>query len=334
MSGFETNEISSKANGGTELYQRFLTEKLDPELLNNFQIVSSRIRELDPTKIRIFSGHDLALDPESMKFRDSKFINNFHKFVWISHYQYAQYRLVHGIPYNTKSSVLETCIKPAPLEALQKPTDIIRIVYTSTPQRGLEILVPVFIELAKIHPEIHLDVFSSFKIYGWDNADKEFETLYDVIRNHPQMTYHGFVSNDQLREHLNKSHIFAYPSIWEETSCRSMIESMSAGLICVHPSYGALPETSGMLNMMYQGDFDDKMTHSNIFMNYLNGAIDVVKKNQYEQVISYIKYYTDMRYNQDNIVRQWELMLKQLLEKYQDESSRRISNFPEVIYRT
>jgi hypothetical protein len=65
-----------------------------------------------------------------------------------------------------KSIVLESGIEPAPESCLQKDNDTIRLVYTSTPQRGLEILVPVFKYLTERHKNIHLDVFSSFKIYG------------------------------------------------------------------------------------------------------------------------------------------------------------------------
>ena len=37
--------------------------------------------------------------------------------------------------------------------------------------------------------------------------------------------------------------MFVYPSIWEETSCISAIESMAAGLYTIVTNLGALPET-------------------------------------------------------------------------------------------
>ena len=173
----------------------------------------------------------------------------------------------------------ETCVK--------KPDGKIHIVYTSTPQRGLEILVPVFEHLAESNPDIHLDVFSSFKIYGWDEMDKQFESLYDAIRNHPQMTYHGFKPNEELKEFLNTAHIFAYPSIWTETSCRAMLESMSAGLVCVHPNLGALPETSGSLNIMYHSDMENKNTHANIFASNLLAAIKLIREKNQTNMINF-----------------------------------------------
>ena len=334
MSGFEENEISKNANGGTEIAKRKLASIIDPELLDNFQIICSRPRELEKDKIRIFWAHDLAEDPESQKFRDKEFQDSFHKFVFISNWQYQRYQLIHGLPYDTKSVVLESGIEPAPegVHAM-KDGDKIRLVYTSTPQRGLDILVAVFEKLAETQKDIHLDVFSSFKLYGWEEMDKQFEPLYDRIRNHPQMTYHGFVPNQDVKDHLNKSHIFAYPCTWIETSCRAMLESMSAGLICVHPNLGALPETSGGLNIMYHGDWDNKEHHANIFINHLNSAIQFVRDKNHGAMASFNKVFVDSRYNIDRIKSQWTVMLEDLLHKYPNVESRGIPK-KQFVYRT
>ena len=333
MSGFVENEISKNANGGTEIAKRKLASIIDPALLDNFQIICSRPRELEMDKIRIFWAHDMAEDPESKKFQQQDFKDSFHQYVFISNWQYQRYQLIHGIPYDEKSIVLESGIEPAPESALTKPTDKIRLVYTSTPQRGLEILVPVFEKLAELNSDIHLDVYSSFKIYGWDEADKQFEPLYDRIRNHPQMTYYGFVSNDQLKQALNSAHIFAYPSIWQETSCRAMLESMSAGLVCVHPNFGALPETSGCLNVMYQGDYQDKSNHANIFAKHLNAAISFVRNNDHQPMVKFNKVFVDSRYDINRIKNQWEMMLRDLLNRYPDVKSRQKPK-QQFVYRT
>jgi len=333
MSGFEENEISKNANGGTELAKRKLASILDPDILDDFQIVSSRVRDIDESKIRIFWAHDLPEDPESNKFREETFKNQFHKYVFISNWQYQRYQLIHGIVYDDKSIVIESGIEPAPTNVVwMKDSEKIRLVYTSTPQRGLEILVPVFEKLAETNPDIHLDVFSSFKIYGWDDADKQFEPLYDRIRNHPQMTYHGFVPNEQVKDHLNKSHIFAYPSIWLETSCRAMLEAMSSGLVCVHPNFGALAETSGGLNMMYQGD-SDLRNHAINFVKYLDGAIKMVRDKNYSNFVMFNKSFVDNRYNIIRIQNQWNNLLLELKQKYLSVESRQPKK-QEFVYRT
>lgn len=333
MLAFEENEISKNANGGTEIAKRKLASIIDPSLLEHFQIISSRVRELDESKIRVLWQHDLSQDPESAKLRDKSFQDKFHKFVYISNWQMNQYQLFHGLPYDTKSIVLESGIEPAdPMARWTHGDGKIRLVYTSTPQRGLDILVSVFQYLAEKYDDIHIDVFSSFKIYGWEDADKQYEPLYEQIRNHPQMTYHGFVPNEQLKHHLNSCDIFAYPSIWMETSCRAMLEAMSAQLVCVHPNYGALAETSGALNVMYQGTLD-KVEHANIFASHLEAAIQFVRDKNQKEMVQFNKVYVDSRYSLDRIKRQWEVMLTDLLKKYPTEESRR---FPkqQFVYRT
>ena len=333
MLAFEENEISKNANGGTEIAKRKLAYIIDPSLLKHFQIISSRVRELDESKIRVLWQHDLSQDPESAKLRDKSFQEKFHKFVYISNWQMNQYQLYHGLPYDTKSIVLESAIEPADSMLRYKHDDgKIRLVYTSTPQRGLDILVSVFQYLADKYDDIHLDVFSSFKIYGWEDADKQYEPLYDQIRNHPQMTYHGFVPNEELKSYLNSCDIFAYPSIWMETSCRAMLEAMSAQLVCVHPNYGALAETSGSLNVMYQGTMD-KVEHANIFASHLEAAIQFVRDKNHTDMVRFNKVYVDSRYNLDRIKRQWEGMLNELLKKYPTEESRRFPK-PQFVYKT
>jgi glycosyltransferase involved in cell wall biosynthesis len=334
MVGFEENEVSVNANGGTEIAKRKLAELIDPKLLDNFQIICSRQRNYNPEKIRVFWCHDLPEDPESSKFRDTEFQRNIHKYIFISNWQWQRYQLFHNVKYDAKSDVIESGIQPAPESSLIKPDDgKIHIAYTSTPQRGLEILLPVFNFLAQKYPNIHLHVFSSFKIYGWEDADKNYENMYNEIRNHPQMTYHGFVPNDELKETLNKFHIFAYPSIWLETSCRAMLEAMSAGLVCVHPNFGALAETSGGLNIMYRGDFDDKQHHCNIFVQNLDRAIQLVQSQQHNNLIAFNKAFVDRRYHIDKIVNQWEVMMDDMLHKYPTIESRNPPK-PMFVYKT
>jgi hypothetical protein len=61
----EVNELNKNARGGTELMQERLHKSIPEQLLNKFQIIPSRVRELDPDKKKILWLHDLPHDPES-----------------------------------------------------------------------------------------------------------------------------------------------------------------------------------------------------------------------------------------------------------------------------
>lgn len=321
MQGFEENEVSLKSQGGTEITKRSIAKLIPEELSKEFQIIPSRVRDIDEDKIRVYWAHDLALDPEVSHLKEVNSRNRFHKFVFSSNWQLQDYVTHLNFPRADNVQVIETPLEPFEIHSKDFSNEI-RLVYFSTPQRGLALLVPTFEALCEKYDNIHLDVFSSFKIYGWEESDKQFEPLYDAIRKHPKMTYHGFATQDVLRDHLKKAHILAYPSIWTETSCRVLIESMSAGLLCVHPNLGALADTSGGMTSMYQY-CDDHRMHVNTFYQYLDHAIQTVPKEQAQNFLRFQKAYADSRFDISKIASIWEYTLKNLLEKYPTAESRK-----------
>jgi len=318
--GFEVNEISKNSKGGTELMRMGLEERLPAELLEDFQIICSRVRNIEDDKIRVYWLHDLPEDPETNHLKDSDSRDRFHKMVFCGNWQYTRYRDYLGVPHDDSAIVLETAIDPITFES--KPKDEVRLVYTSTPQRGLELLVPIFIELCKKHDNIVLDVFSSFNIYGWAESDKPYEKLFEICRDHPKINYHGAQPNEVVREALKKAHILAYPSIWMECNSRSVIEGMSAGMLCVHPNLAGLPDTSGGMNFMYQWD-PDKQKHARKFYTALSNAIDIVHTEDISNYLRLVKMYTDSRYNWTKVASQWQDLLMELKHKYPSVNSRR-----------
>ena len=310
---WERNELNKNSQGGSEVMVEGMLARVDPELLSNFQIIPSRVRDLREDKIRIYWLHDLPWDPETNHLKEPWSRDRFHKIVYCGNWQMNKYQDFLGIPQDNKTAVLETAIEP--IEFVAKSKDEIRLVYTSTPQRGLEILVPVFEELAKKYDNIVLDVFSSFKIYGWEDADAQFEHLYERCRQHPKINYHGFAPNAVVREHVQKAHIFAYPSIWLECNSKSLIEAMSAGALCVHPNYGGLADTAGGMTSMYHWN-QDKNVHANMFYQMLDQAIGVVNEEQTQNYLRFVKSYADSRYNWNKVALQWTGMLQHLVEEY------------------
>jgi UDP-glucose:(glucosyl)LPS alpha-1,2-glucosyltransferase len=219
----------TEANGGTELMNRALYERVDKGLLDQFFISKSRVRRVDPDKKNILWLHDLWADPEVQHLKNEKSRERFARLVFVSNYQLGTYNMGLGVPYN-QSIVLRNAIDPIPDVWSTKPKDQVRLIYHTTPHRGLQILVPVMEKLSEFYGDkIHLDIFSSFEAYGWKERDEPYKELFERAKAHPQMTYHGFQPNHVVRDALRQSHIFAYPNIWVETSCIAAIEAMSAG---------------------------------------------------------------------------------------------------------
>lgn len=307
--GVATDELSQNAMGGTELMKYGLHERLPEELRSQFQIICSRVRELDENRKNILWLHDMFTDPESQHLNDEESRSRFDKLVFVSHYQKTTYELAYGIK-PSEYSVIHNAIEPIPYK--EKPTDQIRLIYHTTPHRGLEILVPVFEEIAKHYKNVQLDVFSSFKIYGWEQRDVDYQHLFERCESHPQITYHGYQPNSVVREALQRAHIFAFPSIWPETSCIAAIEAMSAGCEIVHPNLAALPETTAGFGMNYNYH-EDVNEHANIFIKALARSIDTVQSESTKRRLSFQKSYADGFYNWNTIGSAWKGLLTGIL---------------------
>lgn len=328
MSAFEENEISEKSQGGTEQCKRSIAERMPKGLTDDFQVICSRVREIKEDKIRVYWIHDLPEDPECNHLKDLSSQNRFHKIVFAGNWQYNRFLDMLGIAPSEKLAVIDTPFTPLPADVIAKKKrddDKIRLIYTSTPQRGLALLVPVFIELAKKYDNIVLDVFSSFEIYGWGHADDQFKDLFDACKNHPQINYHGFQPNEVVREALTQAHFFTYPSVWMECNSRSLIEAMSAGCICIHPNLAGLSDTSGNITMLYQW-IQNPQEHARKFYSILDQAIAnrVHENEMVKNYTQFVKLYADSRFDINKISAQWQALFLDLKEKYPTVESRKL----------
>jgi UDP-glucose:(glucosyl)LPS alpha-1,2-glucosyltransferase len=261
----DTN-LSRNARGGTEMMRERLLKAAPSELLEKFAIHLSRPREIYSDVKNILWAHDLAADPENKILLNNGW-QKFEKIVFVTHWQRDQYISMYGIPYS-KCAVIENAIETK-FEYSKKPEGAIRFIYHTTPHRGLELLYPIFDALSKEYDNIHLDVFSSFEIYGWKERDKPYADLFEKLKSHPKISYHGSKSNEEVLSALKQSHIFLYPCIWVETSCIAMIEAIRSGVTVIHPSLGGLPETAADTTVMY--DFTE------IYSHHANMAYNITK---------------------------------------------------------
>jgi UDP-glucose:(glucosyl)LPS alpha-1,2-glucosyltransferase len=311
MGGIAWNVGSSGSSGGTEQMGRRLERSLPAELLDPFQIHLTRKEPVEPGKIQILWCHVPHEDPAYGYLANGGW-REFHRIVFVSNWQ-AQGFIEHfRIPWS-RCVVLHNAIEPLsvaeghfdPIPADQP----IRLIYTSPPWRGLALLYHVFKKIAEERDDVELDVFSSFRLYGWQ--DGGYERLFDELQQVPRVTYHGAVPNEQVRKALVNSHVHAFPSVLVETSSLSLMEAMSAGLACVHPNLGGLFETAAGMTLMYQWQ-EDPATHAAVFYRQLMGVINALRagNERLRSALAVQKSYADSHYNWDLRAAQWEALLR------------------------
>jgi glycosyltransferase involved in cell wall biosynthesis len=278
------NDLCKNAMSGTEMMTQRLLKYVDIELFQGKQIHISRPSKniFVKEKKQILMCHDLAADPENFILKNGGW-KQFNHYVFVSHFQRDQYVMMYGIPYS-RCSVIQNAIE-LEYEYTKKQTDQIRFIYHTTPHRGLQLVYPIFDALSKEFDNIHLDVYSSFNIYGWEQRDEPYKELFEDIKKHEKMTYHGTQPNNVVLKALKESHVFLYPSIWMETSCIAMIEAIRSGCIVIHPNYGALPETSCGVTAIY--DFSENpQTNANRCFAVAKNLLLAVQEN--DQILNNI----------------------------------------------
>jgi len=317
VAGIAWNAGSPGSSGGTEQMGRRLERSLPWELLAEFQIHLTHREPMIPGKIQLLWCHLPWAHPALEHLADGGW-RDFGRIVFCSDWQ-AQGIMSHfGIP-ASRCVVIPNGIEPLrvgadrfdPVPAGRR----IKLIYTSVPARGLPLLYHVFRQIAADRDDVELDVFSSNRLYGW--TDEGWEHLFDQLRELPRVTYYGSVPNERLRTALARAHVLAYPAMQLETSCLALIEAMSAGLACVHPNLGALPETGGWMTLMYEWH-EDPVAHARIFYQHLTGVIDALRAGHpgLRARLAAQKSYADARYDWGTRAGEWETLLRSLLSDH------------------
>jgi len=308
------SELSANSKGGTEMMRQRLIDNVGKEVLEKVAIHLSRPRDLYDDVPNILWCHDLAEDPENKVLRDGGW-DKFNHFVFVSAWQRDQYVVRYGIPYS-KCSVINNAVEKK-YEPKEKDMETIRFIYHTTPHRGLELLVPVFEALCKQHDNIHLDVYSGFEIYGWEQRNEAYKGLFERINQHDKMTHHGVVSNEEVLEALDKSHIFLYPNVWKETSCIALIEAIKSQVICIHPNYGALPETASNATIMYDWN-EDVNAHANFSFAVANQILNQMKQDpRYFHGFTFSDRFNLARNSIASFSTMWNTLLRNIGDAYQ-----------------
>ena len=297
--------------GGTEILKEQLLAQLPEESLDGINLIGSICHPslVKEDKINILWQHLSYDQPNVRLMQDRKFVDSIDYFIYVSHWQYNRFREIYKIP-EYKSFVIKNATHTFDIVEKQKDNKI-KLLYTSTPWRGLAVLIKSIEILNKTREEFEVDIYSSTKIYGSafeENEKDRFDALFNKCKNTPNVNYLGYADNNAIRAAVQKAHIYTYPSIFEETSCLAVIEAMSAGCHVVTTNYGALPETCGEFATMIEFDSSGQ----NLIERYaetLNSVIDNYKNNLYKDDLEMqIKYY-NKNYSWETRIQEWKNFL-------------------------
>lgn len=292
--------------GGSEILHENLIKYagLDLEKINLILSVCEQ-QQLSNNKPNILWQH-LSYDQSNvLGMTDSQFVKNLNQIVYVSKWQQQKFQEKFN-HFDTNSIVIQNAIEP--ISFIEKPkTTKLKLIYTSTPWRGLDVLLDV-IELLDRN-DIELDVYSSTIIYGKDFMPNAFDWLFQKCRNTKNVNYRGYATNKAIRKALQTAHIFSYPNTFEETSCLSAIEAGAAGCKIVTSRYGALPETCNIYADMVNYHNRQQLIYD--YAKLLNTVIDEYRYIENNTLKDQSNWFNE-HYSWTNRIEEWKQLIKTL----------------------
>lgn len=122
-----------------------------------------------------------------------------------------------------------------------------RLIWASSPDRGLKETLDIFERAREIVTDLELHVFYGLdniaKVCGgnrhlppWDKTWRQYERACAM----PGVTWHGRIGQDALRREWFKSGIWLYPTWFSETSCIACMEAQACGAIPITRPFWAV----------------------------------------------------------------------------------------------
>lgn len=193
-----------------------------------------------------------------------------------------------------------------------------RLIYTSSPDRGLENLLKLFPRIQKEVPDAELHVYYGFET--WKSmakasnsiaSQRRIAAIENALNNTPGVFYHGRVGQHEIAEAFLKSKVWAYPTNFTETSCITAMEAQAAGCVPVTTALAALNETvrSGIL-LPGPNDTED---YEKGFVSYV---VNLLKDEELRGSLGTAgRKVVSSDYGWDTLAPEWETLFAEVLEK-------------------
>jgi len=193
-----------------------------------------------------------------------------------------------------------------------------KLIYTSAPFRGLDILLDIFHLIKKEIPNAELHIFSSMKTYTLSEEEdkKSYKNIYKKA-NQPGVFLRGSITQKELANELLSSYLFVYPNKFPETSCIAAIEAQAAGVPIVTSKLGALTET------VEQGILIEGNPYSEEYKTkFVKTVIDLLKdEDEWKRLSEIGKKSIKELYDWEMIAKEWKEEFSGLLKNAKKEKN-------------
>jgi glycosyltransferase involved in cell wall biosynthesis len=187
-----------------------------------------------------------------------------------------------------------------------------RLIYTSRPERGLDVLLTMWPEMRERRPDLKLGIAH----YENPGADAQMAEYLGTLRRFgeqlPDVEFLGPLSKRDLYRELAGSALVVYPAAFPEVSCISMMEAGACGTPAVTSRYCALKETAadGESGVLIPGDPRGE-EYQRAFVDAAIGLLD--DQAGWQAMSAAARARVVKRYQWKDIAAEWEGVFEGLL---------------------
>lgn len=276
-------------------------------------------------KVHVVWNHDIVLPQLAELYKatlwsmDSLFFNSeFHRRQCAS--------VVGGLPerscYITRNGVDLDLVATA-TEGVERDPN--KLIYTSRPDRGLDVLLAMWPRLKKKLPDAKLCIaYYEFKEADEGPLKEIVQQLEKRIAELPDVIRLPAMKKEDLYREIASAWLLIYPTIFWETSCISALEAMACGTPVITSDYCALKETvphqhAGLLIKGWPrrdrdgGGYNYAEPRTSYQRDFVNAVASVVEspalwEKLHEGSLRWVR-----QYHYPEIGREWDVKLKELV---------------------
>lgn len=199
-----------------------------------------------------------------------------------------------------------------------------RLIYSSSPDRGLEVLLSLLPKIRQRVPDVVLHVyygFENWKSMAASAGNKEqlervayFERRLSEESAAGHVVYHGRVNQQQLSNAFLASKVWPYSTWFTETHCITAIEAQAGGCVPVTSDLAALSETVKYGIVIPGRNTDDE--YQKIFVDEVVGLLNDETRRQ--EIASRGRQYALTSCDWSGVAMEWNEIFKSVLEQKKD----------------
>lgn len=160
-----------------------------------------------------------------------------------------------------------------------------KVMFPSSPDRGLKWSMEIMDEVVKECPEAGLHVFYGFSNMRKMGQNEIADKLEAEMAKRPWVKFHGNVQQDELARQFAESEVWLYPADFIETFCITALESMAGRCWPVATRIGALQNTIGQFADIGMADLiDEKADTEGHKQIYVQKVIEAIKEKKYTRI--------------------------------------------------